>query len=535
MSSLPIRTAIACCFLMAASVECRAQEHHEHTGKAPEQLGKVAFANSCSAEVQPIFARGVALLHSFWWQEGKKAFQNALDQDPSCAIATWGIAAIDLGNPFASGPTPAQAQDAEAALARGRSIGAKTERERRYINAMASYYQQFAERSHAARMRSLADAFAVLATQFPGDDEAQIFAALYLVGTQDPSDKSFARTLQGAGILEAQFARHPDHPGVAHYLIHAYDYPPIADQGLKAAYRYAEIAPSAPHALHMPSHIFTRVGAWQESASTNERSAAVAAAENEPNDRLHAMDYMAYAYLQLARDADARRVANEAPQVAGFNPQARTGPYALAAIPARIAVERSAWREAAQLQPVATRFPFTTAMTNFARAVGAARSGDVIAAEGDVAELARIAEALKVAKDSYWATEVEVQRLGGAAWLAYAKGNFADGLKLMRAAADLEASSEKSAVSPGRLLPARELLGDMLLESGQPADALAEYEASLVRDSRRFRTLSGAGQAAARLGNRDRANHFYDQLLAMAGPSGKRPELDAARAYLASK
>jgi tetratricopeptide (TPR) repeat protein len=535
MNSLGIRAAFVCCSLLAAGIDCWAQEHHEHTGKAPEQLGKVDFANSCAAEVQPIFARGVALLHSFWWQEGRKAFQNVLDRDPTCAIATWGIAAVDLGNPFANGPTPAQAQDAEAALAHGRAMVAKTERERLYIEAIGSYYSQFAERSHAMRMRSLADAFEAMAARYPNDDETQIFAALYLVGTQDPSDKSFARTLKGAGILEEQFARHPDHPGAAHYLIHAYDFPPIAEKGLKAANRYAEIAPSAPHALHMPSHIFTRVGAWQESVASNERSATVAKAENEPNDRLHAMDYMAYAYLQLARDADTQRVANEALQVSGFNSQLRTGPYALAAIPARFAVERSAWREAAQLQPANTKFPFTAAMTYFARAVGAARSGDAVAAERDVAELARIAEALKEAKDNYWALEVEVQRLGAAAWAAYAKGNRADGLRLMRAAADLEATSEKAAVSPGRLLPARELLGDMLLESGQPAEAIAEYEASLVRDPRRFRTLFGAGQAAARLGNRDKAGFYYDQLLAMAPPGGKRPELDTAQAYLASK
>ncbi|MBI2455491.1 MAG: hypothetical protein HYV46_05065, partial [candidate division NC10 bacterium] len=288
------------------------------------------------------------------------------------------------------------------------------------------------------------------------------------------------------------------------------------------------------HALHMPSHIFTRVGAWQDSARMNERSAAVAKGGKEFNDQLHAMDYLAYAYLQLARDADAQRVVEEAPGVRGSE-QVRGTPYALAAIPARFAIERGAWKEAAQLQPQATRFPFTAALTHFARAVGAARSGDAVAAERDVQELARIVDALKAAKDAYWTTEVEVQRLGTAAWVAHAKGNRDEALKLMRASAELEAKSEKSAVSPGRLVPAHELLGDMLLESGKSAEALAAYERSQVRDPNRFRSLYGAGQAAAQSGNRDKARHYFSKLIELAGSSDPRPEMEQARRYLASK
>src|SRR5438552_10017320 len=270
-----------------------------------EKLGAVSFANTCSEAVQPRLQRSVALLHSFWWSEGDKAFREVLVEDPSCAIAGWGIAALAIGNPYATGPTPEGAKRGQEAIAQARAIGAKSERERGYIEAVGAYYDNFAERPHAARLRSMADAFEALAKQYPDDDETQIFSAIYLVSTQPPADKTFARAMQGAAILEAQFPKHRDHPGVAHYLIHAYDYPPIADKGLTAAMCYADIAPSAPHALHMPSHIFTRVGLWQESSSTNRRSASAATGAPEASDRLHALDYFVYASLQLARDKDA--------------------------------------------------------------------------------------------------------------------------------------------------------------------------------------------------------------------------------------
>jgi tetratricopeptide (TPR) repeat protein len=283
----------------------------------------------------------------------------------------------------------------------------------------------------------------------------------------------------------------------------------------------------------MPSHIFTRVGAWQDSAASNLRAASVARAEEEFGQQLHAMDYLVYAYLQLARDSDAQRAVEEAPGVRSAE-QAVSTPYALAAIPARFAVERGAWKEAAQLQPQATQFRYTAAFTHFARALGAARSGDAAAAERDVQELVRIVDTLKTTKNAYWTTEVEVQRLGAAAWVAFAQGNREAALDLMRAAADLEDKSEKSAVSPGRLVPAHELLGDMLLESGKPAEALAEYERSQVRDPNRFRSLHGAGQAAAQSGNRDKARYYFSRLIDMTGSGNLRPEMDKMRRYLAS-
>jgi tetratricopeptide (TPR) repeat protein len=362
--------------------------------KSPEQLGKVDFPNSCAAAVQVTFQRSVAMLHSFRYAEAEKTFREVLAQDPTCAIATWGIAAILMDNPLASvGPSPQWAERAQVALEQGRRLGAKTQRERDYIEAVGAYYQDWANRPERVRQQSRAEAFAALAARYPGDDEAQIFSALYLAGTQSLADQTYGTYLKAAEILEKQFAKHPDHPGVAHYLIHSYDAAPIAHRGLPAARRYAAIAPSAPHALHMPSHIFTRVGAWTDSAATNQRSAAAAKGDNDADNQLHAIDYMAYAYLQLARDGDAQRVVDEAAQVTGA--RRFSGPYALAAIPARYAVERGDWRQAARVQPTATKYPFADAMSYFARALGAARSGDPASAETDVQQLAALRDALK--------------------------------------------------------------------------------------------------------------------------------------------
>ncbi len=502
------------------------------SAKPPEQLGSVSFANSCTPAVQAGIQRAVALLHSFWFSESEKAFREVLERDPKCAIATWGIATAVIGNTFAEGPIPARAQQAREAIERGRAIGAATERERYFIEAVGEYYDRFGDRPPEQRMKSLSDAFETVAQRFPDDDEAQIFSAVYLTATQSLGDKTYAAALKAAAILEVQFKKHPDHPGVAHYLIHSYDYPPIAAKGLNAAKRYAEIAPSAPHALHMPSHIFTRVGAWQDSARTNERSAAVAKAAKEPGGAMHAFDYMTYAYLQLARDSDARRIVEEAQGFRASPAAPRATPYALAAIPARYVVERGAWKDAAQLKPQESRFSFITAITHFARALGAARSGDPTAAERDLQELTRITEALKAAKNTYWSAEVEVQRLGAAAWIAHAKGNRDEALRLMRASAELESSSEKSTVSPGRLIPAYELFGDMLMESGKPGEALAAYEQSQMHDPNRYRSLYGAGRAAAQSGNRDKARYHFSKLIEMAGAGDLRPDTETARRYL---
>ena len=498
--------------------------------KPPEQLGTVSFQTSCDRKVQAQFDRAVAMLHSFWFQQGEKAFREILERDPSCAIANWGIAAILIGNTFAGNATPQNAQKAKEAIQRARLTGAKTERERFYIEAIAEYYDRFNDRPHGARMKSLADAFEVVAKKFPKDDEAQIFYAIYLTATQSPNDKTFADTLKATQILEPQFKKHPNHPGVAHYLIHSYDYPPIAEKGLNAANRYAEIAPSAPHALHMPSHIFTRVGAWEASAATNRRSIEVSRAENEPGGGLHATDYMVYAYMQLARDKEATQALRDAANISPNNPGAV---YALAAMPARMVIERGMWKEAAQLEPRPSKVLQADAVTQFARAIGAARNGDAVAAEKGVQELARIVDGLKSAKNDYWATEVEVQRQSAAAWTSYAKGNRDEALTLMRSTADLEDKSEKREGPPARLVPARELLGEMLLEMKRPADALKEFEASEKHDPNRFRGIYGAAQAAAQSGDAAKAKRYFTRLVDLAGNGDARPEIDNAKAFLA--
>ncbi len=525
------RWAWVCAALLLGAASAGAQAGKSDT----EKFGKVSFPTSCRPEVQPVFEHGVQLLHSFWWDEGLKTFKEVMEKDPDCAIAAWGLAAILIGNTLSPGDTrPDEAKVAKEALAHVRAIGAKTQRERDYIEGISAYYDNYPG-PKAARIQALATAFERVAQRNPGDDEAQIFHALYVSSSQSLGDKTYASALKAAEILEVQFKKHPDHPGVAHYLIHSYDYPPIAMKGQDAARRYAEIAPSAPHALHMPSHIFTRIGDWRDSAATNLRAADAAKKGKEFHEQLHTMDYMAYAYLQMAWDKEAARVAAQAPQVTGLVAGRPAGYYAQAAIPARVAVERGAWKEAAALEPERSPYPFTTAMTHFARALGAARSGDVAAAEKDVQEILRIRDELKAAKNDYWATEVEVNRLNAAAWIAFAKGDRAGALQQQRTAADLEDGSDKNVVTPGRIVPARELLGDMLLEAGQTNEALAEYERSAVREPNRFRGTYGAAVAAARAGNKDKARFYFAKLVNAAGSGDPRPELQQASTYLASK
>ena len=501
--------------------------------QSKDQLGTVNFPNSCSPAVQETFQRGVAMLHSFRYGEAEKAFREVLAQDPSCAIATWGIAAILMSNPLTGfGPSKEWAERAQAAIDQGRKIGAKTQRERDYIEAVAVYYDDWANRPERVRQQNRARAFEALAARYPTDDEAQIFYALYLAGTQSLSDPSYTAYLTAAGILEKEFVKYPDHPGVAHYLIHSYDAAPIAPKGVPAARRYASIAPAAPHALHMPSHIFTRVGAWSDSAATNERAAMAAKRDKDVDEQLHSMDYMVYAYLQLARDDAARRVIDESAQASGLSFTRFVGPYALSAMPARFLIERGDWRLATKLEPVASSYAFATALTHVARGLGAARSGDPATADKEAVELARLRDALKAAKNDYWAGEVEISRLEVAAWSALAQGKRDEALALMRSAADAEDKSEKHIVTPGRILPARELLGDMLLELKRPAEALKEYEASQLREPERFRGYYGAAQAAAQSGDKAKAKRNFTKLVEMASQGTPRPELVQARAYL---
>ena len=515
--------------IAAIAVFSTAAVAHEADG-----LGKVDFANSCSPAVQEKFERGVAMLHSFYYSAALKAFGEVAAEDHSCAIAAWGYASILMQNPLAgTGASPKEAELAQGAIAKGRQMGAKSQRERDYLEAVAAYYEDFANRTERQRQLARAKAYEALAAKYPEDDEAQIFYAVYLAATQLQSDQTYAAYLKAATILEKQFTKHPDHPGVAHYLIHSYDAPPIAAKGIPAARRYADIAPDAPHALHMPSHIFTRVGDWADSVATNRRSATVAEKNNEPDQALHAMDYMTYAYLQLGRDAEARKTYEEARGLAASSSGGPGAAYALAAMPARYVVERGAWKEAAALEAVPGKFPYTEAMTHFARALGAARSGDVASAQKDVDRIAALRDQLKGAKNDYWANEVEVMRLASLAWIARAQKRNDEALGLMRQAADMEDRSEKHIVTPGRLLPARELLGDMVLGLNRPAEALKEYEASQLREPNRFRGLYGAGFAASQAGDRAKAKQYFGRLVEMAGKNPPRPEINGARAWLA--
>ena len=523
----------------AAAVSCAlggaVGAHEVDEGKG--QLGKVSFANSCDAKVQVELQRAVAMLHSFWFTAGERAFRHVLEDDPACGVATFGLAAVQMSNPLAGqGASPKGAEVASAAIEQGRRIGAKTQRERDYIEAVASYYADFASRPERARQASRAQAYEALAAKYPDDDEAQIFAALYVAATQSQADQTYASYLKAAAVLEKQFVKYPDHPGVAHYLIHSYDAPPIASKGLPAARRYASIAPDAPHALHMPSHIFTRVGAWQDAAKTDRRSADVAKKDNDSTGAFHAGDYMVYANLQLGRDQEARQVLDELTRYGKLDAGVFVGNYAAAAMPARIALERGDWAAAAQLTPQTTRFAFVDAITVFARALGAARSGNATAAEQEAQQLATHHKTLVDAKNTYWANEVEVQRIAVAAWIGFAKGQTDEAQKLMRAAADMEDRAEKHIVTPGRVLPARELLGEMLLELKQPAAALKEFEQSAQREPNRFRGHALAARAADEAGDRAKAQDAYRKLLELAREADtQRPELARAKTYLASK
>jgi hypothetical protein len=529
MKQRTVIASVAALLFTTAAALC----HDEHEGHgAHSQVGNVNFSNSCAPAVQAELARGVAMLHSFWFSAGEQVFRGVLAKDPSCAIAYWGIASLLMLNPLGGvGPLPKDAEKAQAMIDLARQIPT-TARERDYIEAVGAYYQDWANRPERARQETRSRAYEALAARYPDDDEAQIFSALYIAGTQSQADQTYAAYARAAAILEQQFAKHPDHPGVAHYLIHSYDAPPLAARGLAAARLYAGIAPDAPHALHMPSHIFTRVGAWEDSASTNRRSFEVAIRGGELPEAYHASDYAVYADLQLARDAAALGAMADAFKVKASPSQGAVA-YASAAMPARYALERGDWLAAKQLSPVASGLAYTEAITLFARAIGAARSGDAAAAEQAASDLGVRHQKLADAGNIYWAREVEIQQRAVAGWIAFAHKNVDDALKLMREAADLEDRNEKHIVTPGRILPARELLGDMLYETGQPVLALREYEASQQREPNRFRGYYGAARAAEAAGDRDKAVMYYGKLLTLAkNADSERPELAHARAYV---
>jgi hypothetical protein len=504
-----------------------------HEGPA---LGTVHFPTSCSPAVEAQFDRAMTLLHSFWAKDAIEGFIDVLRQDPGCAIAYWGIAMSVQQNPLTGQEPNANAtKDALAGLDRAKTIGAKTQRERDYLAAIDLIYRDADKIDFRARRLAYEKAMEALAQRYPEDTEAAIFYALSLNMTAQLTDKTYANQLKAAAVLEKVLKQQPEHPGVAHYLIHSYDYPSIAERGLPAAKLYAQIAPNHPHALHMPSHIFTRRGMWQDSIDTNLRSAAAAKAEGNGQEQAHAMDYLVHAYLQLGEDTEAKRVVAESTSIK-VNPAIFIGHYALAAMPARFAVERRDWAAAIALEPRPTPFLFPDAITHFARGIGYARSGDIASAQKEALKLAQLRDGLAEQKNTYWSNQVEVQRLAVNGWIALLQGTQGDALKSMRASADLEDSMEKHIVTPGPVVPARELFGEMLLEVRQPAEALQAFEASAQREPNRYRGVYGAAQAAALSGDRGKARTYYAKFIALTEKADRaRPELQLAKAYLAQR
>ncbi|HUL73249.1 MAG TPA: hypothetical protein VLT86_09110 [Vicinamibacterales bacterium] len=524
---------------LLAAASLAAQQEHLHPAQ-PEKLGTVHFETSCQPAAQASFDRAMALLHSFEFGPAIQGFTATLATDSGCAIAYWGIALARWGNPFAAVVRqPPQLQQGLDAIVRARAAAAKTARERAYIEAAAKLYVDFDKVDQRARVVAYCAAMEQLAGTYPDDHEASIFYALSLTASALPTDKTYANQLKAGAILEKLYFQQPDHPGIAHYIIHTYDVPALADQALDAARSYAKIAPSAPHALHMPSHTFTRVGAWQESIDTNILSADAARREGATAEELHAMDYLTYAYLQTGQDRAVQALTQALPDVArrldvnavGSAAPGSAGVFAIAAIPVRWALERRDWRAAAALEPRSTQFPYAEAMTYFARALGAARTGALPQARASVDALQQIEDRLTQTGEAYWAEQTEIQRLGASAYLAFAEGKPNDALQLMRTAAEREDATEKNAVTPGPVAPARELLGDLLLDLKQPAAALAEYQATLKKEPNRFRALYGAAKAASLAGDQLTARTLYAQLLTVCVKADRpgRSELDEAR------
>ena len=506
---------------------------HDHPADDPAGLGTVSFAVTCSDDVAADFAVGVAMLHSFWFQAADSTFSDIAQRDPQCAMAHWGRAIAMMGNPMTrAAPTGAALAEGGAAIARAQELaGDASPRERMYIAAALAYYADHETRDHLTRMRAMEDAFAALHAAHPDDMEAVIFHARTMVANAAPDDKTFKAQIAAAEMMQPLFARHPEHPGLAHYLIHAYDAPPLAERATDAAFAYADIAPSAPHALHMPSHIFTRLGYWDESIETNQRSAQ---AEPDPDAAVHPMDYMVYAYLQEGRDAEAYEVVSRAVQNDDRLYGGLLG-YNFTAMPARYALERDAWADAAQLRVPVGALPYVEAITRFARAVGAARSGSAEQAARETEALSALAQKLE-GSDPYWTTIVNAQRLAASAWIEHARGNDEEAVRLAAEASALEGSVEKHPVTPGPLLPARELEADLLLELGRPADALVAYQATLEVEPRRARALAGAARAAMAAGDLDAAERHYRSLVeVMANATAERPALQEARAFLAAR
>ena len=524
--------------LASIAISSPTSAQHEHSANEPERLGHVEFSTSCDPALQLDFNRAVAMLHSFWYQKSAETFAAIAKQDPSCGMAQWGVAMSHYHQLWDT-PSPVDLKAGWAAVEAAKSANVKTQRERDYISAMEVFYKDSDKVDHHTRAPAYEKSMEQLQARYPQDREAQIFYALALRTNAPPADKTYANQKKASAILQKILAEQPDHPGLAHYIIHCDDYPSLASQALDAARSYAKIAPDAPHALHMPSHIFTRMGLWQESIDSNRASAAAAKKNGLAGDELHAADYLVYAYLQTGQDREARKILDSLPHVQPGDAAYFAGLYATASIPARFAVERHNWKEAAALTLPSNAFPggrylWTEGDLYFARALGAARMGDVHAARSALQQLTSLRDNLLHEENKYSAEQVDIQREIVTAWISLAQGQQADALQKMRAAADHEDATEKLPVTPGPIVPARELLGEMLLASNQPAPALEAFESALRSAPQRLNSLYGAAQSANLAGDLQRAKNYYTQLVAncpQADPA--RPELREAKTFLA--
>ena len=524
MRRVPILFAILLCFV---SVRLAAQEHHHEL--SAEEVGSVQFPTSCSRAVELSFDRAIALLHSFQYEQAREAFNEISQKDPSCAMAQWGVAMSHYHGLWRNGDTAAGRLALKNAQRIADSNPATTGREKGYIDALSTVYAEDGKDAPSYD-RAFEKRMAVLQAAYPDDDEATIFHALTLSITAPKTDKTFANQRRCGEILEPIFQKRPHHPGVAHYIIHCYDNAVLAERGLPAARMYAKIAPASAHANHMPSHLFTRVGSWDESIASNIKSAQLAQAaeptsqNGEARDqRLHAMDYLEYAYLQSGRVKQAMAVLDEMNALAPVSGLTLTGDYALAAIPARAAIELGDWQQASALTARKGMVPWAEAITWAAVGEGNARAGNLERAANAEQTLAALRDATAKLNNTYWANQIEVQRREVAAWMAEKSGNKTDAFSKMRSAVELEESMDKDAVTPGAVTPAREMLAELYSLENQPKQSLAEYEAVLRVAPNRFNAVYGAARAAEASGNNEVAKRYYQKLTEIS-PGDERPK-----------
>ena len=517
-------------------------------GPPDKQLGTVSFETSCSGDAKKDFDLGIALLHSFEYDEAEKVFARIIDTNPDCAMAYWGVAMCNYHQVWPSPPSPAELDKGNKAISIAQSIQQKSIREADYINAIALFYKDWKTIDHRSRVLKFEGAMEKLYQQYPTDKEAAIFYALTLDGAADPADKTYRNQRKAGAILTGLYPDEPNHPGIVHYIIHSYDYPELAALALPAARKYAAIAPASAHAQHMPSHIFTRLGLWDECIQSNlvSTSSAKCYAENAGikghwDEELHGMDYLVYAYLQKGENDLAKKQYDYLKTITVIQPANFKVAYAFAAIPARYYLENKMWKEAAALEMLSAnfdwqKFPWQKAIIHFARVLGAAHTGNITAAKTELKNLNTSYDSLTAQKDVYKANQVLIQIKTGQAWILFAEGKTTDALQMMQQAADMEDKTEKSPVTPGEVIPAKELLADMLMELNKPGEALVTYEANLKTHPYRFNGLYGAALASEKINNAEKATYYYQQLTIVANSTtAKRPELVAAQLYLKRK